>query len=112
MERNDKKYRIIPEETKGDEACQTRHRLMARVVAAAVSLWLMLQSSLANAAEKVKIGVIGILAEAGLYVAAERGYFTKEGLDVEFVKGLFGPDAFLRSRPDKSTRSVAPSARK
>jgi NitT/TauT family transport system substrate-binding protein len=55
---------------------------------------LVLQSSLANAADKVKIGVIGILAEAGLYVAAERGYFAKEGLDVEFVKGMFGPDAF------------------
>jgi NitT/TauT family transport system substrate-binding protein len=55
---------------------------------------LILQSSLANAADKVKIGVIGILAEAGLYVAQEHGYFAKEGLDVEFVKGLFGPDAF------------------
>jgi NitT/TauT family transport system substrate-binding protein len=42
----------------------------------------------------VHIGVIGILAEAGLYVAAERGYFTQEGLDVSFIKDLYGPDAF------------------
>ena len=62
--------------------------------AAIVALGLILQPPLANAADKVKIGVIGILAEAGLYVAAERGYFAKQGLDVEFVKGLFGPDAF------------------
>jgi len=64
------------------------------VQAVVVVFGLILQSSLANAADKVKIGVIGILAEAGLYVAAEHGYFAKEGLDVEFVKGLFGPDAF------------------
>jgi len=62
--------------------------------AIAIALGLILHSSLANAADKVKIGVIGILAEAGLYVAAERGQFAKEGLEVEFVKGLFGPDAF------------------
>jgi ABC-type nitrate/sulfonate/bicarbonate transport system substrate-binding protein len=64
------------------------------LLGAVVALCVIAQSPLANAAEKVKIGVIGILAEAGLYVAAERGYFTKEGLDVEFVKGMFGPDAF------------------
>ena len=42
----------------------------------------------------VKIGVIGILAEAGLYVAAEKGFFTQEGLSVEFLKDMYGPDAF------------------
>ena len=42
----------------------------------------------------VHIGVIGILAEAGLYVAQERGYFAQEGLAVEFIKDLYGPDAF------------------
>lgn len=42
----------------------------------------------------VHIGVIGILAEAGLYVAAERGYFTDEGLNVEFLKDMVGADAF------------------
>jgi ABC-type nitrate/sulfonate/bicarbonate transport system substrate-binding protein len=42
----------------------------------------------------VHIGVIGILAEAGLYVAQERGYFAQEGLSVEFIKDLYGPNAF------------------
>ena len=42
----------------------------------------------------VKIGVIGILAEAGLYVAAERGFFAQEGLTVEFLKDMYGPDGF------------------
>jgi NitT/TauT family transport system substrate-binding protein len=42
----------------------------------------------------VHIGVIGILAEAGLYVAAEHGFFKEEGLDVTFLKDMVGPDAF------------------
>jgi NitT/TauT family transport system substrate-binding protein len=42
----------------------------------------------------VSIGVIGILAEAGLYAAAEQGFFKDEGLAVEFRRGIFGPDAF------------------
>jgi len=61
---------------------------------AAVTLGLVLQLSPAQAADTVKIGVIGILAEAGLYVGVERGFFAKEGLNVEFVKGLYGPDAY------------------
>jgi NitT/TauT family transport system substrate-binding protein len=44
--------------------------------------------------EKVKVGVIGILAEAGLYVAAERGFFAKENIEVEFLKDTYGADAF------------------
>ena len=48
----------------------------------------------ANATDTVHIGVIGILAEAGLYVAAEKGYFAEENLDVTFLKDMVGPDAF------------------
>ncbi len=33
----------------------------------------------------VPIGVLGILGEAGIYLAAERGYFTEEGIVPEFV---------------------------
>jgi len=76
------------------------------LLAAVVALCVIVQSPLANAAEKVKIGVIGILAEAGLYVAAERGYFTKEGLDVEFVKGNVRSRCFscARHRTDRRGR--------
>jgi NitT/TauT family transport system substrate-binding protein len=33
----------------------------------------------------VPIGVLGILGEAGMYLAAERGYFAEEGIVPEFV---------------------------
>lgn len=33
----------------------------------------------------VHVGVLSILAEAGLYVALERGYFREEGLAAEFI---------------------------
>jgi NitT/TauT family transport system substrate-binding protein len=33
----------------------------------------------------VPMGVLGILGEAGFYVAAERGYFAEEGIEAEFV---------------------------
>jgi NitT/TauT family transport system substrate-binding protein len=46
----------------------------------------------ADALDQVHVGVIGILAEAGLYTAAEKGFFKDEGLDVVFQRGIFGPD--------------------
>ena len=61
---------------------------------AAIAVGLTLQPPAAATADKVRIGVIGILAEAGLYVGVERGFFAKEGLDVEFLKDVYGPDAF------------------
>ena len=53
-----------------------------------------LQPATAQDKRVIKIGVIGILAEAGLYVAAERGFFAQEGLQVEFIKDMYGPDGF------------------
>jgi NitT/TauT family transport system substrate-binding protein len=68
---------------------------LTRAALAAALLGAMTSVQPARAADvPVHIGVIGILAEAGLYVAAERGYFTQEGLDVSFIKDLYGPDAF------------------
>lgn len=61
----------------------------ALAVATAVSA-----SAAAQDKRAVKIGVIGILAEAGLYVAQEKGFFAQEGLAVEFLKDMYGPDAF------------------
>ncbi len=36
-------------------------------------------------AVKVKVGVIGLAPEAGIYIAQERGYFKAEGLDTEIT---------------------------
>jgi NitT/TauT family transport system substrate-binding protein len=53
-----------------------------------------LQPATAQDKRTVKIGVIGILAEAGLYIAADKGFFAQEGLQVEFLKDMYGPDGF------------------
>ncbi|MSQ50629.1 MAG: ABC transporter substrate-binding protein [Betaproteobacteria bacterium] len=65
-----------------------------RKVAGALALMAVLQPAIAQDKRVVKIGVIGILAEAGLYIAAERGFFAQEGLQVEFLKDMYGPDGF------------------
>jgi NitT/TauT family transport system substrate-binding protein len=61
---------------------------VALVPALALSL-----SKDAFAQTPVKIGIFGIIAEAGLFVAQERGYFKQEGLDVEFLPGMVGADS-------------------
>ena len=66
-------------------------RLVPAVCVAAAMTW---SSAAVAQVEKVKVGVIGILAEAGLYVAAERGFFAKENIEVEFLKDTYGADAF------------------
>ncbi|AMV18529.1 ABC transporter substrate-binding protein [Planctomyces sp. SH-PL14] len=35
---------------------------------------------------KVKIGYLGLTCEAAMFVAAEKGFFKEEGIEVEFVK--------------------------
>jgi len=64
------------------------------IAAAALAASPSIGASAADAPAPLHIGVIGILAEAGLYSAQEQGYFKDEGLTVEFERGLFGPDAF------------------
>jgi NitT/TauT family transport system substrate-binding protein len=70
--------------------------LVAGLIAAAIVVAAPTRQALAQGAPltPVKIGVIGILAEAGMYTAAEKGYFKDEGLDVQFQRGAFGPDGF------------------
>jgi NitT/TauT family transport system substrate-binding protein len=41
---------------------------------------------------KVRMGVMGIAPEAGLYIAIERGYFRDEGLELELVPFRSGAD--------------------
>ncbi len=38
-----------------------------------------------NPPAQVKVGYIGTVAERGLFIGLERGYFAEEGLDVELV---------------------------
>jgi NitT/TauT family transport system substrate-binding protein len=66
---------------------------MFRMLAAGAAA-LLCATAAAEAQTPVKIGVFGIIAEAGLYVAQEKGYFKEEGLGVEFLTGMVGPDAF------------------
>ena len=66
---------------------------MFRMVAVCAAA-LLCSTAATQAQTPVKIGVFGIIAEAGLYVAQEKGYFKQEGLDVEFQRGMVGPDAF------------------
>jgi len=42
---------------------------------------------------KVQVGVAGIGGEIGMYIAHERGYFSDEGLDVEFVRLRGAPES-------------------
>jgi len=69
---------------------------MLKTIKLGAALLLALALAPATAQDKrvVKIGVIGILAEAGLYVAAERGFFKEQGIEVEFLKDMYGPDGF------------------
>src|SRR5438067_233414 len=39
-----------------------------------------------NPTQKVNLGLVGLSAEAGFYIAEERGYFKEEGLQVETAK--------------------------
>lgn len=40
----------------------------------------------------VKIGILGIIPDAGIFIAQERGYFNEEGLDVQLVNFVSGAE--------------------
>jgi len=52
-------------------------------IAAAVAVVLALLPSGADAAEKLRIGVLRLASSGPVFVAADKGYFAAEGLDVE-----------------------------
>jgi len=56
----------------------TRHRCAIFFVSC-----LMLLSGLASAADKIKLGSQPFISHAGLFIAAEKGYFADEGLEVD-----------------------------
>jgi NitT/TauT family transport system substrate-binding protein len=60
----------------------------------------------------IKTGAVGALSDAGIYIAAERGYFRDEGLDIELVPFRAGPQIIPSLATDQvqvSGLSVSPS---
>jgi len=59
---------------------------MRSFVRLVVSAWLAgvlsLGGAAAHAADTVRIGVIGLLADAGIFIAVEKGYFREAGIDL------------------------------
>lgn len=66
-----------------------------RAVAAVLSLFAaltMVASPAAAQATTVKVGTIGLLADIGLYVGVERGYFNERGLKIDMVSAASAGD--------------------
>ena len=57
-------------------------RRAARPGALAVALAMVLGAGAARAGESVRVGVIGLIADAGIYIGAEKGYFWDSGLEL------------------------------
>jgi NitT/TauT family transport system substrate-binding protein len=65
----------------------SRWSLLRRVLMAgfALAATLIVAGDLARAADKIKVGALRFTSHSGSFVAFERGYFAKQGLDVEFI---------------------------
>ncbi|MSQ51596.1 MAG: hypothetical protein EXR28_06885 [Betaproteobacteria bacterium] len=60
---------------------------------------------------KVSVGVLYLVADAGLFIAKDRGYFAQEGLDVEFTRFSSGGDVvalLATNRLDVGSGSATP----
>ena len=65
------------------------------------------QTAPLNPRVALKVGAIGAVSDAGIFIAQEKGYFNDEGLDVEIVGFKAAPaDSARRSRPARC-RSAA-----
>src|SRR5215813_13812435 len=49
------------------------------------------QTAPLNPRVAIKVGAIGAVSDAGIFIAQEKGYFTDEGLDVELVSFKAAP---------------------
>src|SRR5258705_966096 len=80
-------------------------------ILALLGLWL-LSSSVAQAQEKVKVGLLMINADAGVFVALERGFFRDRGLNVEvaYFSSSGGPQmaALSTGELDAGRGSISP----
>ncbi len=69
-------------------------------------------STQAAAPTTVRMAVLGILSESGIYIADERGYFAEEGLTPDFVtmdSGARALPALAASQVDVSGGSLSPA---
>jgi NitT/TauT family transport system substrate-binding protein len=85
--------------------------MLGRFALAVLAMLGVVTPAVAQQNPTVKIGIYGILAEAGLYIAQERGYFAAEKLNVELVTGAAGPDvlpAFATGEIDATGGSFSP----
>ena len=57
------------------------------------------------------MGVLTILAQAGMYIAQERGYFAEEAINADFITFDTGAKAIPASPPARSTPQAVRSAR-
>ena len=61
--------------------------------------------------QKVNVGLLYLLADAGLFVALEKGYFKEQGLDVQLSRFVSGSDAvslLAMDRLDVGSGSITP----
>ncbi|TPQ33321.1 ABC transporter substrate-binding protein [Bradyrhizobium guangdongense] len=61
-----------------------RSRAVRRALASALIAVLCLAAGSAQAADKVRIGLLKLSSAAPLYLAKDRGYFEQEGIDADF----------------------------
>jgi len=74
----------------GRNCCRVVQQVFGLLIAAPAVLLLFATSALAQttlgaAHVKVKVGQIGAVSDAGIFIAQEKGFFNSEGLDVELV---------------------------
>jgi NitT/TauT family transport system substrate-binding protein len=78
----------------------------------AIALMSTAPAALAQPAlKKVTVGVLYLVADAGLFIAKDRGYFAQEGLDVEFTRFSSGGDVvalLATNRLDVGSGSATP----
>src|SRR5882672_5769502 len=70
--------------------CLLVRQILGLLIATPAVVLLLASAALAQstpkaAPTKIKVGQIGAVSDAGIFIAQEKGFFTNEGLDVELV---------------------------
>jgi NitT/TauT family transport system substrate-binding protein len=69
-----------------------RGRAVASAIALAALLAAPFDAGAAEPLKKVKVGIIFLVADAGMFIARDKGYFADQGLDVELSRFTSGSD--------------------